>query len=83
MFPSVKSNDISPLPSIFISAYVKFYNKTGAPTAEYDYTQYTNQKYNWTQFSFSETFATPYAAPELSNVRYGLIGRDNNYWAGP
>ena len=67
----------------YLSAYVKFYNKTGAVAAEYDYTQYTNQKYNWTQFNFSETFATPYAAPELSNVRYGLIGRDNNFWAGP
>ena len=67
----------------YLSAYVKFYNKTGAVAAEYDYTQYTDQKYNWTQFNFSETFATPYAAPELSNVRYGLIGRDNNFWAGP
>ena len=67
----------------YLSAYVNFYNKSGAIAANYDYTAYTNQRYNWTQFSFSETFATPYAAPELSNVRYGLIGRDNNYWAGP
>ena len=67
----------------YLSAYVTFYNKTGTPAAQYDYTSYTNQKYNWTQFNFSETFATPYAAPELSNVRYGLIGRDNNFWAGP
>jgi hypothetical protein len=67
----------------YLSAYVKFYNKTGATAAEYDYTAYTNQKYNWTQFNFSETFVTPYAVPELSNVRYGLIGRDNNFWAGP
>jgi len=67
----------------YLSAYVTLYNKTGGVAANYDYTQYTNQKYNWTQFNFSETFTTPYAAPELSNVRYGLIGRDNNYWAGP
>jgi hypothetical protein len=67
----------------YLSAYVTFYNKTGAIAANYDYIQSTNQKYNWTQFNFSETFATPYAAPELSNVRYGLIGRDNNFWAGP
>ena len=67
----------------YLSAYVTFYNKTGGVAANYDYTQYTNQKYNWTTFNFSETFATPYAAPELSNVRYGLIGRDNNFWAGP
>lgn len=67
----------------YLSAYVTLYNKTGAVAAEYDYTAYTNQRYNWRTFSFSETFATPYAAPELSNVRYGLIGRDSNGWAGP
>jgi len=67
----------------YLSAYVKFYNASGGIASEYDYTSRTNQKYNWTQFSFSETFATPYAAPELSSVRYGLIGRDNNFWAGP
>ena len=67
----------------YLSAYVTFYNKTGAVATNYDYSNYTNQRYNWTQFNFSETFATPYAASELSNVRYGLIGRDNNYWAGP
>jgi hypothetical protein len=67
----------------YLSAYVTLYNKTGAVAANYDYTQSTNQRYNWNTFSFSETFATPYPAPELSNVRYGLIGRDNNGWAGP
>ena len=67
----------------YLSAYVNFYNKTGVIAENYDYTQYTNQRYNWTQFSFSETFASPYAVPELSNVRYGLIGRDNNFWQGP
>ena len=67
----------------YLSAYVKFYGANGTQGPEYDYTSRTNQKYNWTTFSFSETFATPYAAPELSSVRYGLIGRDNNFWAGP
>jgi hypothetical protein len=67
----------------YLSAYVKFYNKTGATAAEYDYTAYTNQQYNWKRFDFSETFASPYAVPELTNVRYGLVGRDNNYWQGP
>jgi len=67
----------------YLSAYVTLYNKAGAVAANYDYTNYTNNRYNWTQFNFSETFATPYAVPELSNVRYGLIGRDNNFWAGP
>lgn len=67
----------------YLGAYVTFYNKTGNVAANYDYTQYTNRQYNWSTFNFSETFATPYAAPELSNVRYGLVGRDNNFWQGP
>ena len=67
----------------YLGAYVTFYNKTGNVVANYDYTQYTNRQYNWTTFNFSETFATPYAVPELSNVRYGLVGRDNNFWQGP
>ena len=67
----------------YLSAYVKFYGANGTQGPEYDYTNYTNQKYNWTTFSFSETFTTPYPAPELTSVRYGLIGRDNNFWQGP
>jgi hypothetical protein len=66
----------------YLSAYVKLYGSTGSQVANYDYTAQTNQKYNWTNFNFSETFATPYTASSLSTARVGFIGRDNNFWAG-
>lgn len=67
----------------YLSAYVRFYDSKNNLAANYDYTSVTNRKYNWTTFNFSETFTKPYAVNDLSTVRYGLVGRDNNYWAGP
>jgi hypothetical protein len=67
----------------YLSAYVKFYGSTGNQIAAYDYTSQTNRRYNWTQFNFSETFATPYAASTMGNAQYGFVGRDNNFWVGP
>ena len=66
----------------YLSAYVRLYGSTGSQVASYDYTAQTNQKYNWTQFNFSETFATPYVASTLGNAQVGFVGRDNNFWAG-
>ena len=66
----------------YLSAYVKFYNAGGGLAANYDYTSQTNQKYNWTQFNFSETFASPIAASNYSNAQVGFVGRDNNFWSG-
>jgi hypothetical protein len=42
----------------------------------------TNNKYNWTNFTFSKTFATSYVASTLSTAQVGFVGRDNNFWAG-
>ena len=67
----------------YLDAYVKFYNASGGLAATYDYGQYTNNKYNWTQFNFTETFANPSAATNFSNAQVGFIGRDTNYWVGP
>ena len=66
----------------YLSAYVNFYNAAGGLAANYDYTSQTNQRYNWTLFNFSETFASPAAASSYSNAQVGFIGRDNNFWAG-
>jgi hypothetical protein len=66
----------------YLDAYVKFYNAGGGVAATYDYASRTNQKYNWTQFNFSETFASPIAATNYSNAQVGFIGKDNNFWAG-
>ena len=67
----------------YLSAYVKFYGSAGNQVAAYDYTNQTNRRYNWTQFNFNETFATPYAASTMGNAQYGFVGRDNNFWVGP
>lgn len=67
----------------YLAAYVKFYDPSGKTVASYDYSNQTNQKYNWTTFNFSETFATPYTTKDVSAAQYGFVGRDNNFWAGP
>ena len=66
----------------YLAAYVKLYNSAGAVAANYDYSAQTNQRYNWTNFSFNETFAAPQLASQYSNAQVGFIGRDNNFWAG-
>lgn len=66
----------------YLMAYVNIYNNTNSKILE-SYNYNLNRRYNWTQFSFSETFTNPYGVPELGNARYGFIGRDNNYWMGP
>jgi hypothetical protein len=66
----------------YLAAYVKFYNAGGGLAANYDYSAQTNQRYNWTGFSFSETFSNPLAATNYSNAQVGFVGRDNNFWAG-
>ena len=65
----------------YLMAYVSFYDKGGA--LEYSKNYNLNYKFNWTTFNFSQTFDSPYAIKELGNVRYGFLGMDNNYWAGP
>ena len=63
-----------------LSAYVNFYDTKGLVTGKvYD----LNYKFNWTSFNFNETFANPYASKDLTNVSYGFVGKDNNFWAGP
>jgi len=66
----------------YLAAYVKLYNSAGAVAANYDYSAQTNQRYNWSNFSFNETFASPQLASQYSNAQVGFIGRDNNFWAG-
>jgi hypothetical protein len=66
----------------YLGAYVNFYNAGGGLAANYDYTPQTNQRYNWTLFNFSETFASPVLASNYSNAQVGFVGRDNNFWAG-
>ena len=67
----------------YLAAYVKLKDSAGNQIANYDYSSQTNRRYNWTNFNFSETFATPYVASALSTAQVGFVGRDTNGWAGP
>ena len=64
-----------------LNAYVSFYDSNGNVAFNKNYN--LNYIFNWTNFNYSETFTSPLATSNLSNVRYGFIGRDNNFWAGP
>ena len=64
-----------------LSAYVSFYGSDGN-SVRHDYYN-LNWKFDWTTFNYNKTFDTPFAAQDLSTVRYGFVGRDNNFWAGP
>jgi len=66
----------------YLTAYVNIYNNTNSKVLE-SYNYDLNRRYNWTQFSYSETFKNAYAAPNVGNAVYGFIGRDNNFWVGP
>jgi hypothetical protein len=65
----------------YLSAYVSFMGSDGKEAFYKGYD--LNSKFEWTTFSWSETFATPFASKDLSTVRYGIMGYDTNFWAGP
>lgn len=67
----------------YLAAYVQFYDNTGKVVESFDYSASTNRVYNWTQFNFSENFSNPYASSSLGTARYGFVGYDTNFWAGP
>lgn len=64
-----------------LSAYVTVYGANGSIVHNKSYN--LNYKFDWTPFNFNETFNSPILTKDLSNVRYGFIGGDNNFWAGP
>lgn len=66
----------------YLMAYVRFYDAANSKVLE-NYTYNQNSKYNWTQFRYSETFATPYASSSLGSAQLGFVGKDNNGWLGP
>ena len=65
-----------------LNAYVKFYDSTNTKTLE-NYNYDLNRRFNWTNFSYNETFTAPRAVNTLGNAQVGFIGRDTNYWVGP
>lgn len=65
-----------------LNAYVKFYDTSNTKVLE-NYNYDLNRRYNWTTFSYNETFTTPRAVTTLGNAQVGFIGRDTNFWVGP
>lgn len=61
-------------------AYVQFNDNNG--NTLYNRTHNLTQQFGWTNFNYNETFTNPYALTDLSSVRYGFVGSDNNGWAG-
>lgn len=61
-------------------AYVQF---DGPKGTVYNDTANISYKYNWTRFDLAKTFTDPYNVADITSVRYGFVGKDNNYWAGP
>lgn len=62
-------------------AYVQFDDRKGSSL--FNHTHDLNYRFNWTEFNLNYNFDTPYKAKDIGTVRYGFIGKDNNYWAGP
>lgn len=58
-------------------------NSKGINNLVYGNSWNLSYKFDWTHFTFSETFASPYDASTIGRVQYGFIGKDNNGWAGP
>jgi hypothetical protein len=69
-----------------LTALVRFWDTTGGKGTNnllYGNSYSLNYKFNWTNFNFSENFASPLSASSIGQVQYGFLGKDNNGWAGP
>lgn len=64
-----------------LSAYVQLHGPTHNLLENYNYN--LTSKYDWSNFSYTEKFATPHPLSSVATAQVGFIGKDNNYWAGP
>lgn len=62
-------------------AYVQFNKPDGSLLL--NHTHNLTYQFNWTQFNYNHNFSTPYLAKDIGTFRYGFVGKDNNFWAGP
>lgn len=65
----------------YLSAYVKFYDKSNTKVLA-DYNWNLNYGFDWTTFNYDKTFDTAYDVNKLGSARYGFVGGDSNFWAG-
>jgi hypothetical protein len=64
-----------------LSAYVNLYDKGGSTILE-SYNYNLNYIHNWTTFTWDQNWNKLRRPNEVSNVQFGFVGMDNNYWAG-
>lgn len=62
-------------------AYVQFNDAQGGTLL--NHTHNLSYKFDWSRFDYNKTFDSPYELKDISTVRYGFVGQDNNGWAGP
>lgn len=65
-----------------LSAYVNLYDKSNSKVLENFYWN-LNYIHNWTTFSYDKNWSKEYRPNDIGNVRFGFVGGDNNFWAGP
>lgn len=65
-----------------LSAYVNLYDKGGSTILE-SYNYNLNFIHNWSTFTWDQNWNKLRRPNEVSNVQFGFVGMDNNYWAGP
>jgi len=65
-----------------LSAYVNLYDKGGSTILE-SYNYNLNFIHNWTVYTWDQNWSKLRRPNEVSNVQFGFVGKDNNYWAGP
>ena len=65
----------------YLQSYVQFRDAGG--TIKESWSSIHTTTHNWTTYNYSGTFTERYTTQNLTTARFGFIGRDNNYWAGP
>ncbi|NBW34030.1 MAG: hypothetical protein EBR30_03260 [Cytophagia bacterium] len=65
-----------------LSAYVNLYDKGGSNILE-SYNYNLTFLHNWTSFDWKQDWSKLRRPNEVSNVQFGFVGMDTNYWAGP
>lgn len=65
-----------------LSAYVNLYDKGGSNILE-SYNYNLNFIHNWTTFDWKQDWSKLRRPNDVSNVQFGFVGKDNNFWAGP
>ena len=64
-----------------LSSYVQLYDKGNKLVENFNWD--LNYIHNWTTFNIDKNWSKPYRPDQVSNVKFGFVGMDTSYWAGP